>query len=61
MLSKPVSDTVKRLNEISALERQIRDFSNLPLEEKRKQLEKLKKQRAELSRKTLKAVDSIKD
>ena len=61
MLSKPVADTVKQLNEISSLERQIRDYSNLPLEEKRKQLDKLKKRRAELSRRTLRAVETIKD
>ena len=61
MLSKPVADTVKQLNEISSLERQIRDYSNLPVEEKRKQLDKLKKRRAELSRRTLRAVETIKD
>lgn len=61
MLSKPVADTVKQLNEISSLERQIRDYSNLPVEEKRKQLDGLKKRRAELSRRTLRAVETIKD
>ena len=54
MLSKPVADTVRDLNEISALERRIRD-SDMPIEEKRQQLEELKRNRARLSRDTLKA------